>query len=243
MNKKNKTFIIIGIAFLISILTIAISVHKLVSSGYRVYSYGLRENAILNYLVKKYGDQGFSIKELEKEYSYEGIIHSYHTGYEATVSSNILNKNFRVYINSKISLNSKNFSDNFISNYYNEKTNEYLSRKYKLEFNMYVKEDKIPLDCNHIPTINELVDYEALDDIYISVYKSNDFMYDYDVEGRINYLKDLSKDLIDYFSISRNIDITFYRWANQDSYSYNINISNNTIKITDKNNEYLFHVN
>ena len=119
-----------------------------------------------------------------------------------------------------------------------------MSQKYDLEFDMSVKEENIPNNCGHIPTFNELVDYNAISDIYITVKKNSNYNYDFDEDGRIKYLKDLSFDLIKYLNISKDISIDFRRWSGENSYSYDIQVSNNSLKIIDDNNKkYEFDIN
>ena len=234
----NSTFIgLLFILFSVILLIIIPNINNKISNN-------SISNNVIAYLNNKYGDNDFEIVNVENDYSYNGIVQKYHTGYEVTVSSSLLKNNFIIYIYGTNSRIVNGVSEKLIENYYNEKTNEYLSQKYDLEFDMSVKEENIPNNCGHIPTFNELVDYNAISDIYITVKKNSNYNYDFDEDGRIKYLKDLSFDLIKYLNISKDISIDFRRWNGENSYSYDIQVSNNSLKIIDDNNKkYEFDIN
>lgn len=236
----NKSSIFIGsLVILLSVVLLTI-----IPTIYNKTSNNSMSNNVITYLNNKYGDNNFEIVNVENDYSYNGIVQKYHTGYEVTVSSPLLKKNFIIYTHGTNPRIVNDVSERFIEDYYNEKTNEYLSQKYDLEFNMWVKGENIPNNCGHIPTFNELVDYNAISDIYIIVKKNNNYNYDFDEDGRINYLKDLSFDLIKYLNISKDVSIDFQRWANKNSYSYEIQVSSNILKIIDDNDKkYEFDIN
>lgn len=238
--KLNKNSVFIGILIVLFNVIILIIIPILNNKTIN----NLVSNNIIIYLNDKYGDNNFEIINVKKDYSYNGIVQKYHTGYEVTVSSTLLEDNFIIYTSETNPQVIKDVSEEFIEKYYNKKINEYLSQKYDLEFDMWVKEENIPNTCGHIPTFNELVDYNAISDIFIIVKKNNNYNYDYNVNERINYLKKLSLDLINYLNISKDINIEFQRWANENSYSYDIRISGNTLKIIDKNDKiYEFDIN
>lgn len=245
-NIKSKEIKINTSSILIGSLVILLSVIILIiiPSINNKTSNNSISNNVITYLNNKYGDNNFEIVNVENDYSYNGIVQKYHTGYEVTVSSPLLKKNFIIYTYGTNPRIVNDVSEEFIKNYYNEKTNEYLSQKYDLEFDMWVKEENIPNNCGRIPTFNELVDYNAISDIYIIVKKNNNYNYDFDEDGRIKYLKDLSFDLIKYLNISKDVSIDFQRWANENSYGYEIQLSSNTLKIIDDNNKkYEFDIN
>lgn len=238
--KTNTNSIFIGLLVVLSSVILLIIIPNINNK----ISNNSISNNVITYLNNKYGDNNFEIVNVENDYSYNGIVQKYHTGYELTVSSPLLKKNFTIYTYGTNPRIVNDVSEKFVENYYNETTNDYLSQKYDLEFNMLVKEENIPNNCGHIPTFNELVDYNAVSDIYITVNKNNNYNYDFDDDGRIKYLKYLSFDLIKYLNISKDISIDFRRWNGENSYSYEIQVSNNVLKIIDDNDKkYEFDIN
>ena len=114
--------------------------------------------------------------------------------------------------------------------------NEYLSEKYDSEFDLWLEEEKIPNYLGHIPTFNELIEYNAINGVSI-------IKYDYDDVVRINYVIEVSVDLIKYLNITKNISFEFQKRA-QDISVYDIEIIGNTLKITNDNKEsYEFNIN
>jgi hypothetical protein len=246
-NLKNKNIELNEISIVTGILIILLSIMFLIiiPNVYSQTSNNLISNNIITYLKEKYGDNNFEIINVENDYSYNGIIEKYHSGYEVTISSPLLKDNFVIYTYGTNPTVLNNVSEKFIETYYIEKTNEYLKKKYNLDFDMSVEEKSIPNTCEHIPTFDELVDYNAIKNVFIKVYKNNYYNYDYDENGRINYLKDLSLDLINYLNISKDINIKFSIWSIGNSYYYyDIQILSNTLKIVDDNDKiYEFDIN
>ena len=205
-----------------------------------VPSFIISESAITNnsisYLNNKYGDHDFKVSSISKDYSQNGIIQKNRAGYNVTVFSPILKSIFTLSISSNNSLVMNGVSEEFVEMYYQMNINEYLSKKYGLKIEFSIEEDNIPNSVGHIPTINELLDYNAITYISIIADKNSDYDYDDNLNGRINYLRELSIDLIDYLNISKNINIKFSRSLGKDSYNCHINIANGKIKIIDYDN-------
>lgn len=195
----------------------------------------INENTILknsiNYLNNKYGDENFQIIKIEKDYAYEGIIIKRESGYELTVSSPLLKDNFTMYADNEHFSKIKNVTEFFVETYYNEKMNDYLSKEYNIELDIRIREEKIPETVGHIPTIDELSNSNSIDSIHIRIRNDN---YDKNINKRIDYIKQISKDLIDKFKISREINIIFRKYGFSDSYSYEVQMSENIIKIIDE---------
>ena len=189
----------------------------------------LISNDMLTYLTNKYGDDDFKIIQFEKDFSYNGIINAEHTGYEATVTSSLLKDNFITRVYGTKPGKTKISTDEFIEHYYNEKIFEYLSSKYDVEVSVWIDEEKIPDSLGHIPTINELVDFDAIDNIFIKPKPFTKYSKDNDVDETLNYLKELSVDLINYFNISNDFKFWFG--------NYNIKISGNSISIEHVNDK------
>ena len=189
-------------------------------------------HAVEEYLSDKYGDHHFKILEIENEYSYNGIVQKYHTGYELTVSSDVTKEDFTIYTYGTSGRNTEIAADEFMGMYLNQTTNEYLAKKYQLEFDAWVQPEQIPKDCGHIPSFDELIEFGAIDDVYIIVKLTDEYNYDADLDGRIRFLRELAKDIRDYLKITKNVTMEFQRWANRKSYSYELELSGNSLKIT-----------
>lgn len=189
-------------------------------------------HAVEEYLSDKYGDHHFKILEIENDYSYNGIVQKYHTGYELTVSSDVTKEDFTIYTYGTGGRNTEIAADEFMGTYLNQTTNEYLAKKYQLEFDAWVQPEQIPKDCGHIPSFDELIEFGAIDDVYIIVKLTDEYNYDADLDGRIRFLRELAKDIRDYLKITKNVTMEFQRWANRNSYSYKLELSGNSLKIT-----------
>lgn len=226
--KLNMNSILIGILIVLLSIIIFIFIPTL-SNGRNV---NLISNNVINYLNNKYGDNNFKIIEIENDYSYNGIVEKDHTGYKVTVSSTSLKEIFHVKIYST-NPKSNSIIDEFIEEYYNEKTNEYLSQKYGIEFHMHTEEILIPNTFGHIPTFDELLGYGAIRDIFIDVKSSSKYNNIKDKNEQISYLKELLLDLINYWKITKDINLQFQGRNNTSYYAYKIQISNNILKIID----------
>ena len=118
-----------------------------------------------------------------------------------------------------------------------------LSKEYNIELDIRIREEKLHENIGHIPTIDELSNLNAVDSIYIKIKNDN---YNNDINERIDYIKQISKDLIDQFKISREINIIFRKYGFSDSYSYEVKTSKNIIKIIDEHNKtsiYEYNIN
>ena len=193
----------------------------------------IEKNAI-NYLNKKYGNNDFEVTDIEKAYSYNGIISSYHTGYELRISSSALEDKFdlRTYENNPLMISK--YSEEFIEEYYKKD----LLKKYHLEFDMWIDEEYIPDNCGHIPTFNELVDYGAISHIYTWIKNKNKYMYNVNPDETINNIKETMLDLIEYLNISRP---AYFEFRGLD-YNCDVKISDNILKIIINNKTYEFNI-
>lgn len=238
INKKNikntsikttkRAFFVATLGIIINIIVIIIIpiINKTVTNKLIV-------NNVTNYLNNKYGDHQFEIYRIEKSYTYNGIIEADHTGYKVIILSPELKDYITLYIYGTNPTKAEIIGEDFIQKYYDEIINKYLLSKYNVEFDIWVAEENISNTFGKIPTFDELISNNAISNTYIIAKKNSNYNYDDNIDGRINYLKDLSLDLINYLNISQDFNIEFDRWNNQDSYTCNIEISNNTIKITD----------
>lgn len=209
----------------------------------------IAKKLMLSYLNNKYGDNTYTIAKFEKKYRSDTLFSKTYTGYGAKISSSILENNFNLTLNYffKISDLRKiinfhdldksylnvGFSDNFVEQYYAKKINEYLSQNYGLECSLLVTETNIPDDCGHIPTFNELVDFDAIHGF--SIFKPNSYSPD---DTTIDFSKKLSYELINYLDISKEIECRYSKNT--------IYLSKDSIKIiddNDKDNIYEFNIN
>ena len=192
----------------------------------------------LDYLNNKYGKSGFGVKKIEKYFSYEGIVKKTHIGYKATVFSSILENNFEITIFKTKPSPIKKARDNFVQTYYNETVNKHLNKIFDLKFDINLYDETIPSDYGRIPTIDELIDLKALDNIYIG-YNDND------VNGRLENIKKLSIDLISYLEISNDISYEI-EGSRENYFKYDVYITKDALKIVNRLNnkeEYNFSIN
>ena len=235
LNKSSFYTFFCVILLVILILLIIPSVNNYINKN------TILKNSI-NYLNNKYGDENFQIVEIKKDYAYEGL-NKIESGYELTVSSPLLKDNFTMYADNEHFSKIKNVTEFFVETYYNEKMNDYLSKEYNIELDIRIREEKIPETVGHIPTIDELSNSNSIDSIHIRIRNDN---YDKNINKRIDYIKQISKDLIDKFKISREINIIFRKYGFSDSYSYEVQMSENIIKIIDEHNKtsiYEYNIN
>lgn len=87
---------------------------------------------------------------------------------------------------------------------------------------------KFQLIYGHFPSFDELIEFDAVSPtIECGLYDIGS-----NVDERTNYLKRLSKNLINGFNISKNVTFTFEpKIATQNSYKCYISILDNTVKI------------
>jgi len=234
--KLNIRSIFISLIVIVVMVLILIVIPT-INNKYRISSV---YNNVISYLNHKYGDNSFKIVNIRNSYSYDGFGRR-HAGYELTVSSSVLEDNFTV------TTGGTRIGTNFINKYYNEITNEYLSQKYDSEINILIveKDDNISYNLGHIPTFNELIDCNEKMDIYIGVNLKR--IYDYYENERIEYIKNLLFDLIDFLNISRNINnikIDFKNYSDYyNSYLYDSQILNNNLIIINRNGSvYEFNI-
>lgn len=194
------------------------------------------KNNSISYLNNKYGNHDFKVGNISKDYSQNGIIQKNRAGYNVTVFSPLIKSIFTLSISSNNSLVMNGVSEQFAEIYYQMNINEYLSKKHGLKFEISIENDNIPNSIGHIPTVNELVDYNAINYISIIADEDSDYEYDNNRNGRINYLRELSMDLVEYLNISKDINIKFRRSISKNSYSCQIQISNDNVKIIDYDN-------
>ena len=232
--RLNTSAIFTGLLIMILMLLILVVIPVITNKMSNI----LISNKVITYLTNKYGDNNYEIVDIKNSYSYNGIIEKHHSGYKVTVSSTLLKNNFIV------TTGGTQIGTDFIQEYYNEKTNEYLLQKYDVKFDIWTIENSVSNTCGHIPTFNELVDYNAIKYIFIMANINRSYNYEYNEDKRIDYIKELSFDLIKYLNISRNIDnikIEFKRsFNNYNSYLYNLQILNSTLIITSSNNDKVY---
>ena len=106
-----KAFIITAISFIL-VLIFSMNIPKLIKSNIE----DSIETDTINYLNNKYGDYGFSVINISERYGYNGIVQKYLTGYNITINSSSINKNFQVSSGTK----HESFSDDFIYSYYED---------------------------------------------------------------------------------------------------------------------------
>lgn len=196
-------------------------------------------NYALTYLNDKYGDNAFEILSVEKAYPHgqENLKKSeYH---EVTISSPLLSGNFTMNVHGTDPKLMTAETDDFVNKYYKKTISEHLQQKYNSDLRIVINRKKIPYNLRHIPTFDELIDYEAINDFNITVYDM-----DNNENERIETVKDLSFDLIEFLNISKDYEIDIWVDVNEESYYYTLHTSNSSFKISSKEGKvYEFNLN
>lgn len=139
---KNKIKLKYFLKTLMIILTINTATTFIVPNIVNDINHSKTEKFVLSYLENKYGDNDFEIIKMEEEYSYDGIINKYLTGFSYTVKSNKTKDSFCVSVNNHITTIEKDY---FLPLYYSEKYN----LKYKSNNNFYEFEEYIAKTINY----------------------------------------------------------------------------------------------
>ena len=241
-NKRNHKFMLTSVVVGIVVLLISFLTFFLIPKTNENIRQKLVQNKIISFLNKKYGDNDFEIVSIKKDYSYNGIVQKYFSGYDATISSSSIKDEFNLSTNSTNIYDFEHEYDDFLDNYYNEKLNGYLLEKYKLKMEIWIDEKDIPIDLGHIPEFDELTTYKAVNSIYVK----GDFD-DKEDEGGIIFSKELTIDLIKHLNIKKEIKMEYdLSDKKNNEYYYIIEYIDGVIKITDhddKSKIYNFDIN
>ena len=195
---------------------------------------------ILDYLNNKYGKNSFNVEKLEKDFSYNGIISETHTGYKARISSAILENTFEIRISKTKPSPIRRADDDFVQTYYEQVINKHFEKIYNLKSDIRIIEGNIPNNNGYIPTFNELINLYAFDNLYIHYYQDD---YDNDINKRIENIKNIAIDLINYLDISEDFNYNFDKLG-KDNYEYEIYITKDTLRIINRyNNEETYEFN
>ncbi len=216
VSSTSKTKKIIFVAFLtaISIVIIPYPIKQKTDKD----SYNEARDQIISLLNEKYGDGNFKIVSVEeKNVNYRSSWMWKIYGYEFTISTDYMDKNFA------ISLEKEDFKihfDDFLEDYYREtagitdleeyisdKKIEQLSKDLSQRFNAKIKFSNrithIPLDKSFgkIPTIDELSEFVTLEEPKIEInddLKTEEELLDYLIELSDYFINDFDKSNIDY---------------------------------------------
>ena len=182
------------------------------------------QEQIIILLNQQYGDGNFEIVEMvEKDICYScswmgpGV-----DGYEFTMSTNYLDKNFIVSLTKE---NFEIYENDFLNDYYKEKLgitdlesylkdykveklNEILSQNFnaKIDFNNIFMKDYSDINYGQIPTIEELSNYVELHDPKIEIkedLKTKDDLLNYLVKFSKFFIKDFDTSNITYSQTSK----------------------------------------
>lgn len=182
------------------------------------------QEQIIILLNQQYGDGNFEIVEMvEKDICYScswmgpGV-----DGYEFTMSTNYLDKNFIVSLTKE---NFEIYENDFLNDYYKEKLgitdlesylkdykveklNEILSQSFnaKIDFNNIFMEDYSNINYGQIPTIDELSNFVELHDPKIEIkenLKTKDELLNYLVKFSKFFIKDFDTSNITYSQTSK----------------------------------------
>ena len=227
-SKFNFKFLITGIICVIisAILIIAIPTYRYNRNK------RLASEKALEFLNNKYGNCDFEVTEAEYDFTDNGITQKSHTGYEVKVLSKKYNQNFVV----KLNYNFENpYERDFLDNYYKEKIRKNVLEKYGVDVNIKLKTYNIPKNFNKIPTMDDLIKYNAIDEIYVYVYRNNILIYDLTEKsrGRYEFIKDVSIDFIKELDITKDFEYNFTKLDYDNSLRYLVEKEGNTLRIID----------
>lgn len=198
-----KAFFITVVSFIL-ILGLSTFVPKLNNS---MLNNNIETDTIM-YLNNKYGDYGFTIIDVNENYGYNGIVQKYLTGYNITVNSSSINKNFEV----RTGKEHTSFFDTFIYNYYEsflnsndnkKKTDDLLIRinteidKLDTYLNRYNKVSIRKFNTSYLDN-NKIFNSNLIPDDYGKI-PSTDELYKLTENNILNYQLELTidKDIID----------------------------------------------
>lgn len=203
----------------------------------------IRNNYIVDYLNKKYGDQDFKIEKIipsiDPEFGDFWIpIKIKPDGYIILVSTSKLEKPFMFSINSLNPFDLKDTTDSFINDYYTETVNNHFSSKYNLKSVFMISESKILEKYKgKIPTMDELIESDAIvyTDIYVD-YKGDS------LNNSVQYMKELLLDFAKFLKISKPMHLDVYLSNDDIKYEYNVTMHGDAITINGGPNPYTYGI-
>ncbi len=180
----------------------------------------------------KYGNNDYKISSNHVSYSFNQLLYT-HSSNTLRVSTPLLDNKFEVDVNEYDSRGLEDISENFVEKYYDEKINKSLE-EYDSSARFYVyHEERIPNSLGHIPSLDELISYESFDGMTIFV--SNDSGCS-DSEKGIDYIKNVSLNLLEVLDYSNAIDIKYHFRCNFTyHYNYFSSLSDTNLIITTTN--------
>ncbi len=199
----------------------------------------------LDYLHQKYGNMDFTVKKHFKDLRYISWDKSEHVGYVAVVEVPELKERrdelmdgFRVRFSGKTEASAIASDDDFVELYYMEPlklTPNFAGTKYGGKYSAVVLNENIPNNIGHFPSIDELLELNALRDNTIEVTfsdRENNPVFGDDADGRAQHLKEVIESFLSYYKITHNCTLdVVYAEEEQSTMSYKASITDSVINI------------
>lgn len=168
--------------------------------------------SVNSFLNKKYGNNNFKVISLEKIRTWDDFAQAYYTTYFLKATTSITKEKINVQYTKQTNVNGvmskikgsipfivETINDNFLSTYYGEKICDHIFNNSNNVAFLEISSYKIPNNCGHIPTIEEIIEYDALKYIYVEIANAN---YHFDDYGeKEEYLINIFKSIQNTFNI------------------------------------------
>lgn len=233
-NNPDNLSIIKGKKFDFKVFIVTILLFIIISIIPSVLKTHIIKSNTIKYLNNKYGNCEFNVVNVNEIFSYDGFVSKYLTGYSIRVRSNTTNSTFDV----STDLEGEDLLDNFANVYYKQYCGKILSQKYGslVSIENFDINKRAMYNFGHIPTIDELSEINSIDSFSIQINEN----FNNDTSKKIELIKKISTDLINYCNISKGIDITFFTYVPGERYYFEVHLSKDTIKIEEKDNNKKF---
>lgn len=214
------------------------------------------EEHVLNYYKTTFGDESVNIKSIEKDYSYNGIVQKYHTGYTVTMTSYYIDDEFSndTDLDGNMEFSSSCHSMYLCKYYYSKYGYVYGDYYYHIpgdpvEIDLELLQSKIPKDLGHVPTFDEMYDFEAIERIDLNVSGLDLSEYKKDISSRITLIGTEVTRIYKKFDINKDVKCKFH---GSGAFIYDVDREGSNLKIYgyNKNNdgesiyeEYIFDMN
>ena len=182
---------------------------------------------VTDYFEENFNDYSVEVVSIDKDFSYNGIVQSYHTGYEVTIKTNLVDNDCRVYTD--LDGNMSHLEHDFLDKYFYKKYGYTKTYDIKYEaadksYMIYMNIDSYSLD--HIPTLNEVIENG---DVYLDIYVDEDTALEYDdYEQRIKFIAETSIKALNNMEITEDFSFEFIGLR---TFTYKVTKEANTLTI------------
>ena len=183
---------------------------------------------VTNYFEENFNDYSVEVVRIDKDFSYNGIVQSYHTGYEVTIKTDLVDKDCRVYTD--LDGNMSHLEYSFLDKYFYKKygyTNTYDTYYEAADksYMIYMIIDSYISD--HLPTLNEVIENG---DVYLDIYVDEDTALEYDnYYERIKFIAETSIKALNNMEITKDFSFEFIGLR---TFTYKVTKENNTLTIS-----------